>query len=130
MIEFFRAGGIAMWFILALGLVTCVSGVLYAKAKTRATLVRLALFSVATLFAAVAGVTAGFATVFMQVPAREEWARNPEMPLIVMMGIGESLTTLVLGSALLMIAWTIAAAGHFEFGGRSTGPEPVPARNH
>ncbi len=129
MIEFFQAGGFSMWFILALGLVTCVSGVLYAKARTRPALVRLALFSVATFFAAVAGLASDLATVFMKVPAHPEWSKSPDLHLIVMTGIGESLTPVVLGSALLMIAWTIAAAGHFEFGGRSTGPEPVPTGN-
>lgn len=121
--EFMRAGGAAMWVILALGLVTAVSGGLYAKARTKEALRRLVLFSVATFFASLSGLSAGLATVFMKVPSHAEWSKNPDMPLIVMMGIGESLTNLVLGTSLLMIAWTIAAAGLFRRGEASPRPE-------
>ena len=131
MIEFMQAGGFSMWVILALGLVTAVSGGLYAKARSKQSLVRLALFSVATLFASVAGLASDLATVFMKVPAHPEWSKSPDLHLIVMTGIGESLTPIVLGSALLMIAWTIAAAGLFGGGseGRSVEPNPVAATN-
>lgn len=114
MMEFFQAGGFSMWAILALGIVTGVAGGLYAKSQTRQALMRLVLFSVATVFASIGGFASDLTAVFMKVPSHPEWSKSPDLHLIVMTGIGESLTTIVLGASLLMIAWTIAAAGLFR----------------
>jgi hypothetical protein len=46
-----------------------------------------------------------------KVPANPEWAKGPDLPLVVMIGIGESLTPAILGFSVLAIAWLVGAFG-------------------
>ena len=65
----------------------------------------------AAVFSVLAAVSANLATVAWQVPQHAEWSKSPDMPLIVMTGIAESLTPAILGFSLLGIAWFITAFG-------------------
>jgi hypothetical protein len=69
-------------------------------------------FSGATAFSIVSGVCLNLATVGSKVPAGLEWENRPKLPLIVMVGIAESLAPAILGFMLLSLAWTVMAVGY------------------
>lgn len=111
MIEFFQAGGYHMFVVLLFGALTIAAAVaLMARGRAETVGVVRAL-STATVFSALTGVGSDLAMVCKRVPETPEWAHSPDLPLIVMTGIGESLAPAVLGFGLLSIAWLITAAG-------------------
>lgn len=57
------------------------------------------------------GVCLNLAAVGSRVASTPEWASSPQVHLIVMEGIAESLAPAILGLMLLSLAWTIMAAG-------------------
>ena len=118
MLDFMRAGGFGMWPVLALGIATiavAVRGVFQpAHASTR----RLLSLSLATLFATGMAAASDLAAVMSKVPAHPTWSKSDELPLIVMMGLGESMAPVILGMLLLSLAWLAASfAGSGRKGG-------------
>lgn len=111
MMEFMRAGGFSIWIVLIFGLITLgVAGLFLWRPNNR----RLAVIrglSVATCFAVLSGLSANLAAVGFKVPQNPEWAKSPDIHLIVMTGIGESLTVAILGFTILALAWLMAALG-------------------
>lgn len=67
--------------------------------------------STATVFSVLTGLASNLAAVFSHVPTHPEWSKSPEMPLIVMTGLAESLAPVLLGFAMLTLAWGITAVG-------------------
>ena len=65
--------------------------------------------SAATTFAALAGSASNVAAVCLTVPEHPQWSVDPKVWLIVLTGVGESLAPIVLGGALLSVAWLVAA---------------------
>lgn len=111
MMAFMQAGGLGIWFVLIFGLLTgaaSVGFVLHPDPRREALVQAL---SRAAVFSVLAAVSANLATVAWQVPQHAEWSKSPDMPLIVMTGIAESLTPAILGFSLLGIAWFITAFG-------------------
>jgi hypothetical protein len=111
MIEFMRAGGYAMWIILALGLacLALTGSFVWRPAERKLAMIRP--LSLATVFAVLSGVTSGLAMTTRFVAARPELAGSPEMPVVVLIGIGESLTNAILGFSILMLVWILVAIG-------------------
>jgi hypothetical protein len=110
--QFVLGGGPAMWFVLLFGSFTLAAAIGFARRPDarRADAVRS--FSWATAFSIASGVCLNLATVGSQVPANLELAGSPKLPLIVMVGIAESLAPAILGFMLLSLAWTVMAVGH------------------
>lgn len=111
MIEFFRAGGWPMFLVLAFGALTFGAAVALARRPKEETVGMVRAMSVATVFAVLSGIAADLAAVFTHVPNHPEWAESPDMPLIVMIGLGEALAPAILGFSLLALAWMVAAVG-------------------
>ena len=111
MMEFLRAGGFSMWIVLAFSLVLLfVSGHFALRAEPK----RLAIVKAltwATVFSIIGGVISNFMAVMWNVPNNDEWAHSPDMPLIVMYGLGEAVTPAVLGFTALSLAWMFVAVG-------------------
>ncbi len=109
MMDFMRAGGFGMWPVLALGsaaIAIAVRGVFKpAYSSTR----RLLSMSLATSFAMGMAVASDIAAVMSKVPANPEWAKSADLPLVVMIGLGESMAPAVLGCLLLALAWLAAS---------------------
>ena len=112
MIDFFRAGGFSMVFVLLFGLLALAAAVRFALWPDVRLSDMLRALTVATLFSVGSGLFSDIAAVCTKVPRNPDWAKGPDLPLIVMTGIGESMAPGVLGCSLLAIAWLIAAVGH------------------
>jgi hypothetical protein len=111
MLEFLRAGGMAMWVILLFGGLTLVAAVRYLLRPGERRHEFFRALSMATLWASLAGVCAGTATTLHGFMLRPEWAKDPEMPIILMQGLAESLCNLILGFCILGVAWFLVAFG-------------------
>lgn len=112
MLEFMRAGGIGMWFVLLFGGISLGAAIRFALGPDPRRVDAVRDLTFATLFSVGAAVVSGFAAVGSKVPARPEWANSPKVHLIVMEGISESLAGGVLGFALLSLTWMVMAVGH------------------
>lgn len=112
MIEFFQAGGVAMWFVLLFGALSLVAAAAFAARPDPRRIDAVRSLSVATVFSIAAGIVADLAAVGSKVPAHPEWSVSPKIHLIVMQGIAESMTPGVLGFSLLALTWMVMAVGH------------------
>lgn len=109
MLNFMREGGFAMWLILGLGGVGLFLGGSHALRPGERKLSILRPLSLSTLFASLLGFTSGLAATVKGVMPEGE--APPNLAVLVMTGIGESLCNLILGLALLTLAWLLVAVG-------------------
>ena len=126
MLQLFQAGGVAMWFLLIFGVLTLVGAVLFARKPDAQRLAAVRALRGATLCSVGAGTASDFAAVGYNVP--EHFADEPNVHMIVLTGIAESMSPAILGFAILSIAWLIVAVGHRR-DRAAVGPTPsaVPA---
>ncbi|MEM9067015.1 MAG: hypothetical protein AAGE52_00875 [Myxococcota bacterium] len=110
MVEFFRAGGFAMVFVLLFGGATIASAVQLFRRPSEHGVATTRALSASTAFSVLAGLCLNLAAVCAKVPANPEWAESPRMPLIVMTGIAEAFAPVILGFSLLSLAWLMTAA--------------------
>lgn len=111
MVDFIRAGGFGMFVLLlfgALGLWT--AGAFAFRPDPRRVEV-VGCMSKVMIFSTILSVATDFGAVFHKVPNRPEWAHSPDMPLIVMTGLGESMAPAILGSAILTVMWLLMTLG-------------------
>jgi len=104
-----QAGGIPGFFALAFGVLALVTAALHAirPQARRAEIARQ--LSRATLFSVGAAVASDVAAVFRNVTGREEWAHGPDLHLVVMMGLAESMAPAILGFTLLSLTAMLLA---------------------
>ena len=105
MAEFFRAGGWSMLVVLGSGALTLAAAVWMMLRPQPGHIGMIRSFSTATVFAVGCGVASNLAAVFSHVASNEEWAHSPDLGLIVMTGLAESLTPAIMGGGLLTVAW-------------------------
>lgn len=111
MIEFFQAGGYSMFMVLLFGVLALVAAAAFVRKPEERHVGMIRALSVATVFSVVAGFCANLAAVMSQVPQHPEWAHSPDVNLIVMTGIGESLAPGIMGFTMLALVWLVTAAG-------------------
>jgi hypothetical protein len=111
MVEFIRAGGYPTIVTLVFGVIILVLGGLFVWRPSERRYRVLKAMSTATCFSVIGGVCSNFAAVMSKVPNHPEWSKSPDVHLIVMYGIGEALTTAILGFTILSLAWLMAAVG-------------------
>ena len=116
MMEFVKAGGLPGLMVLLFGFFTLGAAIHFMFRPKGSHIGMIRGLSMATVFTVLAAVAADLATVFTRVPNTPEWAGSPDMPLIVMTGIGESLTPAISGFGLLALAWLATAAGVRKLG--------------
>ena len=110
--EWFRAGGFSMWFIAAFGALALLAAGAFARRPDPGLLSRIACLRSAVAWAVVTGVASDLAAVGHAVATNPEWSRSPDLPLIVLTGVAESLIPAVLGGAILSAASLLMAVGH------------------
>lgn len=111
MLNLFRAGGAPMVFVVIFGLLALVSASLFVWRPTEARLRPLQALDRATLYSALAGVVAAIAAVGYHVPQDPAWANSPQLPLIVMTGIAESMSAPIFGFTFLALSAMLQAVG-------------------
>lgn len=111
MLHFMRAGGLAMWPILILGIVSLVVAGSFAWRPTERKLGLIRPLSVATVFLSLTGTFTGLAATMIHVTTLPKFAESPKLPLYLMMGIGESISSVILGFGILSVVWILAAFG-------------------
>ncbi|MBI4817711.1 MAG: hypothetical protein HY791_15725 [Deltaproteobacteria bacterium] len=117
MLEFFKAGGAPMIVLLGLGIVALVASIKFVS-KPRAEAVRpLRALAKSIVYASIAGVATDLMAVFTQVPNHPEWSKSPELHLIVMQGLGESMAPAVMGFTILNIVYVLIALGERRIAG-------------
>ncbi|HET9955116.1 MAG TPA: hypothetical protein VFQ61_11465 [Polyangiaceae bacterium] len=112
---FFQEGGWSMWFVLLLGIITLAAAGGFARHPHSAREQVVTFFSRATICAIVSGVALNLATVGSQVSTRPEWAQSPQIHLLVLSGIAESLAPAILGFSFLAVSWVLMAVGQRRF---------------
>lgn len=128
MMDFLRAGGFGMWVVLATGVFTLATSVLFARRPDERRMSMLRALTWATLFAVLTAVSSNVAAVMFKVPNHPEWSHSPDVHLIVMTGLGEALTPAIVGSAFLTLTWIVACVGMRRLADRLsqvTSPTPV-----
>jgi len=111
MLEFMRAGGFGMWVILALGAVALGIAGSFAWRPTERKLGLIRPMSVSIVFATLLGVFAALGAVFKHVTTLDKFSKSPDLHLIVMTGLGESMAPAILGFAMLTVVWLISTMG-------------------
>ncbi len=111
MLDLFRAGGAPMFFVVAFGLIALVSSARFSVRPAEANRRTLQALERAVLYSALAGLVAGLAAVGYHVPDNPTWAKSPDMPLIVMTGIAESLSAPIFGFTFLALSAMLQAVG-------------------
>ncbi len=111
MTNFFRAGGWTIWMVLLCATILLIAAGSYALRPKPKKLALVRALTMAVLFASLGGLCTNVMAVMNKVTGIPEWAQSPDMPLIVMSGIGESLTCPVLGFMSLTLAWLFVVVG-------------------
>jgi hypothetical protein len=110
--EWFIAGGWVMWFLAGVGGLAVLAAAGFARRPDRSQLPRIEGLSRALAWGVVTGVATDLAAVGSHIPARPEWAHSPDLPLLVLQGVGESMSPAMFGGALLSVVALLTAAGH------------------
>jgi hypothetical protein len=110
--QWFVVGGWSMWFLLVLGALSVLAAGKFAFRPNEAELPRIASLSRSVGWSILVGVSSDLAAVGFTIPSRPEWAKSPDLPLIVMTGFAESMSPAIFGGAILSVVSILLAAGH------------------
>jgi hypothetical protein len=111
LIEMLRQMGPAALLSMFMGIVPLGFGILYAARPTEHRLALMRPLSLAAIFAAIHGATLGIVNSFVYVANRPEQTFTSGPVLI---GLAESLTTIVFDFGCLMLAWICVAVGQWR----------------
>lgn len=109
--QFFLNGGFPMFVILVFGLVGAVNAARYAWAPGPGRLPYLIALAVVIAIAGGTGFATDLMTVCTQVPNNEALAQDPQVWLIVLQGLGESLSPVVFAGGFLLAHGLLVALG-------------------
>jgi hypothetical protein len=111
MLNFLREGGAPMLLIVVFGILGIMAGGAFAYRPDPRKVEAVRSLNMALLFFTLAGVASDLAAVMHHVPARPEWAHSPDLHLIVMTGLGESMAPAILGFSVLAVIWLLMTLG-------------------
>lgn len=109
--EWFVMGGFPMIVIVVFGLVGIVNAARFAWAPSPGRVGYLTALGLAVALAGVGGMATDLIAVSVQVPAHPEWVAESGLGMIVLQGVGESLTPVVLASGMLIAQSLLVALG-------------------
>jgi hypothetical protein len=110
MIQFIQDGGPPAILLLLFGTILNVFAVLFLRQPALARLRFVKGLSMATTWTIIGG-AASCVRVVLRACAQLPDDQRADLPLILMMGLGESLTIVIMGAVFLTIAWFITAIG-------------------
>jgi hypothetical protein len=108
---FILAGGFPMIVILVVGAIALVGAVRFAITPIAGRLPYLGALGLAVAATAFAGTCADLLTVSVKVPGNPEMASSENLPIVLLVGLGESLTPAILGAAIVAVAALLVAVG-------------------
>ena len=108
---FLRAGGVPMIAVIFFSGAAFINACRFAWSLNDQLVAHARALILAGTFAICAAVAADLAAVMVNVPNNPKWAHSPDLPVIVMQGIGEALTPAILGCTLLALSWFVLALG-------------------
>ena len=108
---FFMMGGFPMFLITLFGLLGVGGAARYAWAPGPGRLPHLLALSGVILVGGMGGLAVDLMTVFTKVPGDPALSQSPELPLILLVGIGESLAPVVLAAGFLIAQGLLIALG-------------------
>jgi len=109
MLEFFRAGGFNMFPLTALGIAILFPAVRFARNADPQRLSLIRALTTAIAFCTITGVAAGLASTCHFVVTQPEAQKDP-LPFL-LQGFAETLTNVMLGGAIVLLAWILVAVG-------------------
>jgi hypothetical protein len=109
MLDFFRAGGWAMFVVLATVIPLLITSAKFARNASPQGLSLIRALTTAVLFASLGGVISNLAAVARNVPSNPELWKEPLANIL--WGINESMGPAILGFPLITIAWILVAFG-------------------
>lgn len=110
MLQLMREGGFPMVFVLVLGLVTLVAAVRFATAPDPRRVGAVAALSVSTLAVSLVGLAAALAAVGHHL-AQNDAAAEPLLRMV-LQGLAEAMSPLILGGSVLTATWIVMAVGY------------------
>ncbi len=111
MVEFLKMGGVPMIFVLLFGALTLAAAIAFARRPVERMVGMIRGMSIATVFIVLSAIASGLVAVSTNVPQTPEWANHPQIHLIILAGIGESLTPAIVGFSFLAMAWLVTSLG-------------------
>ena len=112
MLQFFINGGVPMFGIIICGLVALGAAIRFAMAPDKRKVAAIASLSGAALVGSLLGFAADVMAVCRAVVDKPEWQKPDVMPLILLEGLQESLSPVVLGFSLLVAIGLVMAVGY------------------
>lgn len=109
--DWFVAGGWSMWFLVLIGALSLIAAAGFARRPDPAQLERIASLSRAVAWSTLVGVASDLAAVGYTIPHKPEWAHSPDLALLVLEGVAESMSPAILGGAILSVSALLVAAG-------------------
>ncbi|HSN27344.1 MAG TPA: hypothetical protein VLT45_13715 [Kofleriaceae bacterium] len=107
MLDFIKAGGVSMLFLIAFGIAILIPAVKFARNADPQRLSLIRALTLVIVFATIVGVTSGLATTCHYVAGEA-----PKEPLpVLLQGFAESVTNVILGGGILVVAWILVAVG-------------------
>ena len=114
--EFIQAGGVPMWFVIVFGAVALVAAALFVWRPEARKVAVLRSLDNAVLWSALGGMVAAFAAVGYNVPVMPGIAKSGDLPLILLVGLAESMSAPILGFTILSLTALLQAVGHRRLG--------------
>lgn len=109
--EWFVNGGWPMWFLAIVGATAVVASASFAWRPDASRLERIGYLARAEAWGVLTGTAADLAAVGLGIPKQPEWAHSPDLPLIVLQGVGESMSPALFGGSILSVVALLCAVG-------------------
>lgn len=116
MLTFFQAGGFPMFFVLGLGLAALIAAARFMRAPDPRKSGTVVALTVAAAFATLCALASDIAAVGKNVAQKDDW--GADLPRVVLMGLSESMSPVILGGTLLCVTWLVMAVGYRRLASR------------
>lgn len=109
MLDFFRAGGFAMFPITVLGIALLITGIKFARNADAQRLSLIRALTTTIVFAMILGVASGLASTAKFVATQPDGQKEP-LPYL-LQGFAETMTNVILGGSFVVLTWILVAVG-------------------